>query len=126
MLIRGRLPRDGADTIEAKQAEFCTQPEIAVRRLRNRDNLAFNEPVADLPSRVGVLADVERGVQPERERTHRQQHASQHNPQSDNGSCSSVRSQHSAQYCLIVVWASETRSWSNARSAFLSPWPGRN
>jgi hypothetical protein len=70
-------------------------------------NLALRKAIANLPRRVRVLADVERWIQRERARAY-QQHGSQLNAQRNNGSCSSVRSHHISQYCLIVAWASET------------------
>src|SRR5262249_41665361 len=33
MLTRRRRPRGGPDTVEASQAEFCSQPQISIRRL---------------------------------------------------------------------------------------------
>jgi hypothetical protein len=35
VLTRGRLPRNGANAIETKQAELRAQPQITVRRLRH-------------------------------------------------------------------------------------------
>jgi hypothetical protein len=62
MLTRRRLPWDDPDAIEAKQAEFGTEPEIAIGRLSNCVDDAFEEAVADLPRCVRVLTDVERWV----------------------------------------------------------------
>src|SRR5262249_7780278 len=62
ILIRWRLPGDGPDAIEANQAEFRTQPEIAVGRLGNPSDGAFGKAVANLPRRVRVLTDVERRI----------------------------------------------------------------
>src|SRR5262249_29907171 len=51
ILIARRLPGNGPDTIEAKQPEFGTQPEITVGRLSNGVDGAFGKAVADLPRR---------------------------------------------------------------------------
>src|SRR5689334_17140981 len=48
-LIRWRLPGDCPNPIEAKQAGFCTQPEITVGRLSNRADDALRKSFADLP-----------------------------------------------------------------------------
>ncbi len=63
MLIRRRLPGNAPDTVETNQAEFRTQPEITVRRLGNCVDGAFGKALADRPSFVRVLTDVERGIQ---------------------------------------------------------------
>jgi hypothetical protein len=65
MLTRRRLPWNTPNAIEAKQAEFSTEPEIAVACLGNRVRRddAFEEAVADLPRSVRVLADIERWLE---------------------------------------------------------------
>src|SRR5215469_5930032 len=63
MLTRRRLPGDAPNAIEAKQAEFCAQPDVTVGRLSKRDDTAFGKALANPPRRVRVLADVKRGVQ---------------------------------------------------------------
>ena len=75
LLTRWRLPGDGANTIEAIQAEFRAQPQIAIRSLRNRDDRAFGKAFANLPRGVRVLADVERGIERESASAARQQDA---------------------------------------------------
>jgi hypothetical protein len=62
LLTIGWLPRNRANTIEAKNAEFRAQPNVPIRRLRDRADPAFGEAVADFPRRMRVLADIERGV----------------------------------------------------------------
>jgi hypothetical protein len=79
MLIRRRLPRDRSHAIEAKQAEFCTQPEITVRCLSNGEDQAFGKALTDLPRRVCVLTDVQRRIQRHCTRAPHQQHAGQQN-----------------------------------------------
>src|SRR5262245_18403330 len=65
--LSGReFPDCGFDAIEAQQSEFRTEPQITVGGLRDACDIAFGEAVADFPGGVGVLADVERGVQRER------------------------------------------------------------
>src|SRR6266700_2049117 len=63
MVTLRRLPSDIPDAIEAKQTEFGSQPEITIRRLGNGGDLSFRKPLADLPRRVRVLADVQRRIQ---------------------------------------------------------------
>src|SRR5262249_3450352 len=63
LLVLRRLPGDVSNTIETEQAEFRTQPKIAVGSLHDRVNAAFGKTVADFPGRVGVLADVEGRIQ---------------------------------------------------------------
>src|SRR4029077_52678 len=98
-----RLPGDSPDAIEPKQGEIRPQPEIAVGRLSNCVNLAFGKAVANPPSRVGILTDVQRRIERQRARTRHQQDASQHKAQrqslpssvpaqSDNTSRTPVRS----------------------------------
>jgi hypothetical protein len=72
MLIRRRLPRHVPDTVEAKQAEFRAQPEITVGRLSNGLDCPFGKALADLPSRVRVLTDIQRRIQRERARAQKQ------------------------------------------------------
>ena len=102
MLTLRRLPRDVPDTVEAKQAELRTQPEITVGRLGNRDDLAFGKAVAELPRRVRVLVNVQRRIQRERGRAPRQQDASQHGAGRDGVSSSSdcfLHAAHILPYC---------------------------
>jgi hypothetical protein len=77
MLIRRRLPGDGPNTIEAKQTELGSQPEIAVGSLRNRADFAFSKAVANLPRRVRVLTYVQRWVQSQSRLATCQQYASE-------------------------------------------------
>src|SRR5271157_3016377 len=58
LLTVWRLPRDGLDAIEAGQSGFRAQPQIAIRRLRDRKDCAFGEAFAHLPRGVRVLADI--------------------------------------------------------------------
>ena len=67
--------RDSPNAIKAQQAEFGAEPEIAIGRLCDSVNDAFGEPVAHLPCGVGVLADVERGIQRKGERAAREPNA---------------------------------------------------
>jgi hypothetical protein len=62
MLTRGRLPGDAPNAVEAKQAEFCAEPEITVGCLSNRVDDGFEKAVANGPRVVGVLIGVERRV----------------------------------------------------------------
>src|SRR5262249_8419359 len=50
-----RLPTDGSDAIETKQAEAGANPQVAVRCLRDRLDLTPREAVAYFPGGVGVL-----------------------------------------------------------------------
>jgi hypothetical protein len=95
-LVRRRLPGDGPDAIEAKQAEFSTQPEITVGRLRDGVDNAFGKAVADPPRGVRVLADVKRWILRERERTPRQQHPREQGERCDNASSLPVCCPHDA------------------------------
>jgi hypothetical protein len=63
LLSRRRLPSHCADTIEACQAELRAQPKISVGALCKRDDQAFGEAIPNLPRSVGVLADIERGIE---------------------------------------------------------------
>jgi len=72
LLAARRRPLGAANAIEAAQAEFGAEPEIAVGRLRDRINGAFGNAVADLPGVVLVLVDVQRGIQRERARANGQ------------------------------------------------------
>jgi hypothetical protein len=65
LLICRWVPRESANTVEAKKAEFRPEPEIPVGRLGYRINVTDCEPVPYGPCSVGVLGDVERGIQPE-------------------------------------------------------------
>ena len=76
MLIPSRLPRNGSNAIEAKQAEIRAQPEITVGGLRNCVDSAFGKAVANLPRRVRILTDVERWVQRGNTRAAGQENAS--------------------------------------------------
>ena len=62
LLIRRRLPGDGPDTIEAKQAEFRAEPEITVGRLGNGVDDVPGKTVAVPPRILRVLADIERWI----------------------------------------------------------------
>ena len=84
MLTRRRLKWNNSYPIEAKQAEFGPQPEIAVGRLGNRGDGAFRKSLADPPRGVRVLADVERGIEREGARPHRQQNARQQRAYPEN------------------------------------------
>src|SRR5271169_4521600 len=59
MLTCWRLPGYVPDTIEAKQAEVCSQPEITVGGLGKRVNFSCGEALANFPCRVCVLINVE-------------------------------------------------------------------
>ena len=74
-LAIGRPPRDSPNPIKAKQAEFGAEPEIAIGRLCDSINEASGEPVAHLPCGVGVLTDIQRGIQRQGERAAREQNA---------------------------------------------------
>src|SRR4029077_7959581 len=87
MLPRRCVPGDGLHAVEAKQAELRTEPEITVGRVGEGSDCAFEKPLADGPRLVGVLTDVELGIQRESARTPRQQQASQR----ANPSASSAR-----------------------------------
>src|SRR5271165_5132213 len=63
MLTRRWLPGGTANAIEANQAEFRAGPEIPVRRLGDRVDIAKGEPVPDPPRGACVLADLQRWVQ---------------------------------------------------------------
>ena len=63
-LLTGRgLPGDSVNAIETKQAEFAAQPEIAIGRLRHREDGANGEPVPGSPRSVPVLTDIQRGTE---------------------------------------------------------------
>src|SRR5262245_10198507 len=72
LLAERGLPRDVADTVEAKQAKLRTQPKITVGRLGNGIDGAFGKPLADLPRRVRILTNVQRRIQRQRGRVQRQ------------------------------------------------------
>src|SRR5208337_2934173 len=61
-LARRRLPVDSADAIEAKQAGLRSKPQVAVGSLNNLVDRASGKALTNLPGRVRVLADVERGI----------------------------------------------------------------
>ena len=65
LLTRRWVPREKANAIEAKQAEFGPQPEIPIGRLGHRVDVAQGEPVPDRPRVVRVLADLQRRAQRE-------------------------------------------------------------
>ena len=67
MLLIRRLPFDAAHTVESLQAEFGADPQIAIGRLRNGVDRAFEKPLADRPCLVRVLVDVEGWIQRERQ-----------------------------------------------------------
>jgi len=58
-----RLPPDRPDTVEAEQTGVGSNPQITVGRLRDRENGAGDEAIADLPRRVRVLPGVEGRVE---------------------------------------------------------------
>jgi hypothetical protein len=62
MLTRRRLPGNVSDTVETKQAEFRSQPEITVGRLGNCVDKALGKAFANLPRRVRILANVQPGI----------------------------------------------------------------
>jgi len=88
-LIASRLPRDGSNAIEAKQAEIRAQPEVTVGGLRDCVDSASGKPFAGLPRRVRILTDVERWVQRGSTKAARQQYAKHY-----SGSSSFVGSVH--------------------------------
>src|SRR5215469_1008658 len=107
MLTCGRLPANVSYSIEAKQAKDCSQPEIAVGGLGDRFDRAFTEALAHLPRGVGVLADVERGVERQGASTPRQQERRQHNCQRDRMPHSSPHgTQYSTSYRTYTFQAS--------------------
>src|SRR4029453_12710460 len=65
-LVWWRLPRDSPHAIEAKEAELGTEPQIAARRLGDRQNSSLDKAVANPPGRVNVLARVECRIQRKR------------------------------------------------------------
>src|SRR5271155_3276435 len=69
LLARGRLPWHAPNAIEAKQAEFRSEPKIPVGRLRNCLDSAVEKALSGLPRGVRVLTDIERWVQCESART---------------------------------------------------------
>src|SRR4029077_3205843 len=79
MLVRWWLPGYGPHAIKAKQAKVRAQPEISVRRLGNGADAAFEKALAHLPSRVRVLAYIQRRIQCKGPRPRRQQQAGQQN-----------------------------------------------
>src|SRR5271165_2682820 len=62
MLTRRWLPGATANAIEAKQAEFCAEPEIPIGRLGHRVDVALEGPILDGPHGMCVLTDVKRWV----------------------------------------------------------------
>jgi len=60
MLTHRWLPGASANAIEAKQSEFCAEPEIPIGCLGNGVDVAQGETLPDGPDGVRVLADVER------------------------------------------------------------------
>ena len=59
MLTRRWLPGATANAIEAKQAEFCAEPEIPIGRLGHRVDVALEGPILDGPRGMRVLTDVQ-------------------------------------------------------------------
>jgi hypothetical protein len=59
MLAHWWLPRYEPNAVEANQAEFRAEPEIAVGRLSNRVYGPFEKAFADHPNAVCVLIDAE-------------------------------------------------------------------
>ena len=80
-LVRRRLPGDSPHTIEANQSKLSAQPEITVGSLGNGVYRAPGKTVADFPRGMGVLADVQRRIQRERARGHRQQQTCENSAQ---------------------------------------------
>jgi hypothetical protein len=93
LLILGRLPGDGPDAIETKEAELRAQPKVAVRRLSDRGDRSLGKTLPDLPRRVRVLADVQRRIEREQARTPRQE-----GHHGDKGSPYSPRCPHDAPH----------------------------
>ena len=56
------LPGHSVNTIESEQAEFTAEPEIPVRCLGHRKDVARKETIPEDPRRVAVLADLERRI----------------------------------------------------------------
>src|SRR5262249_16968663 len=81
-LISWQLPGESPDAVEAKQAEFRPQPEVAIGRLRHGSDDALGEAVADLPGGMRILADVQRRIERERD-GRRRDDTRQHEAQAD-------------------------------------------
>src|ERR1700685_3788861 len=64
-LVRRRLPGNRPDAVKAQNAELGCKPQIPVAGLRNAVDLAPGKTVAILPGSMGVLRDIQRGVQRE-------------------------------------------------------------
>lgn len=77
MLTRRWFPADTANAIEANQPEFRSEPEIPVRRLGHRVDVAQGKPVPGGPNGLRVLADIERRSERERGSAADQRGASQ-------------------------------------------------
>jgi len=84
MLIGWRLPRDVPHTIEPKQAELRTQPEIPVGRLGDGGNGPPRETFSDPPGRVRVLTAIQRRIERERVRAQRQHRTRDRNARRDD------------------------------------------
>ena len=68
MLRIRRLPWRASHTVESLQAKCGTEPQVAVGRLRNGVDRAFEKTLADRPCFVLVLIDIEGRIQAERPR----------------------------------------------------------
>src|SRR5262249_43044212 len=70
----GGMPLQGPGAIETEQTRIRAYPEIAVWRLRNGGDQAFEKPFADRPCFVRVLINVEGGIQCESARAEYRKH----------------------------------------------------
>ncbi len=56
----GWLPSNESNAIKSQNAEFGSEPQIAIRRLSERSGIAFERAVAQRPCGMRVLVDVQR------------------------------------------------------------------
>src|SRR5262249_17660837 len=109
-LTRGRLPGHGLDAIDPSQPEFGPQPEIAVGSLGHRTDGALDKTFAAFPSRVRVLADVERGIERKRTRRAAAQEQAQNDARRPKGSCAGLHE-------FVPVRRAKNRNRLRARGA---------
>jgi hypothetical protein len=86
VLTRRRLPGSFCDTVEAKQPEFRSQPEVAIGSLGNGVDSAFAKTFPNLPRSVCILINIQRRIKCEGVLRCSQQNKSEHCPQTTHAS----------------------------------------
>jgi hypothetical protein len=114
-----RLPANASDAVETNQADFRTQPEIAVRRLGNGVNGAFAKALVNSPLCVRVLPDIERWVYGESATAASQQDGQRQNGVSVRSPHAGILSSNSSSNSIdpearIVVFTLASYTWSHS------------